>query len=220
MESGAYVLGALLPVERSTYERHLPQCPSCRDEVAQLAGLPGLLGRLDAGTVSSIGQPNAAPPALLDSMLLAARTERLRIRRVRRRRVGALLAAACLALLVGLGVVLTGGTSEASPVVVTMAPVDPDIPVSAMVGYWRDPDGGTDISVACVYARATQYTGRAQLDLWVFPRDGGAGRTVGSWDAGPGDRLTFWAKSPLPSTQIDRMEIRRGDTTLLVYTAT
>jgi len=47
VEAGAYVLGALAPADRSAYERHLANCARCREEVAQLAGLPGLLGRLD-----------------------------------------------------------------------------------------------------------------------------------------------------------------------------
>jgi anti-sigma factor RsiW len=222
MEAGAYVLGALPPAERSAYERHIARCTSCREEVAQLAGLPGLLGRLDSGTAGSIGHSESAPPALLDTMLLRAGAERVRGRRRHQwRRAGALLAAACLAAIVGLGVILVDGPGAAKPVVVTMTPVDEDTPVSAMVGYWSDPDGGTDISMSCVYSDASvHYTGQAWLDLWIFPRDGSAGRSVGGWAAGPGDRLTFSAKWPMRPEQIGRMEVRRGPTTLLVYTAT
>ena len=64
-EAGAYVLGALSPAERSAYERHIAACVTCRNEVAELAGLPGLLGRLDADTAASIGQPEGAPEKLL-----------------------------------------------------------------------------------------------------------------------------------------------------------
>lgn len=230
IDAGAYVLGALPPAERAAYERHLANCPSCREEVAQLAGLPGLLARLDPGTAGSIGQSkSAAPPALLDTMLLRAGAERVRARRHHRWRPAvAVLAAICLAAVVGLGVVLVsmdvvlvGDPSVAKPMVVTMTPVDEDTPVSAMVGYGSDPQGGTYISMACVYTAASpHYKGRAWLDLWVFPRDGGPGSSVGGWEAGPGDRLTFSAKSPLRPEQIGRMEVRRGTTPLLVYTAT
>lgn len=39
----AYVLGALAPAERRTYEEHLTTCDTCRAAVAELAGIPGLL---------------------------------------------------------------------------------------------------------------------------------------------------------------------------------
>ena len=47
-ELGAYLLGALEPAERRAVEAHLDTCPSCRDEVAQLSGLPSLLDRISA----------------------------------------------------------------------------------------------------------------------------------------------------------------------------
>jgi anti-sigma factor RsiW len=56
LEVGAYVLGALVPAEREAFERHLAECAICRDEVADLAVLPGLLGRLDFETARSIAQ--------------------------------------------------------------------------------------------------------------------------------------------------------------------
>lgn len=43
---GAYALGGLEPAERSRVEGHLEDCPACRDELASLAVLPGLLSRL------------------------------------------------------------------------------------------------------------------------------------------------------------------------------
>jgi anti-sigma-K factor RskA len=224
VESGAYVLGALAPAERAAYERHLSSCAICRNEVAQAAGLPGLLRRLDAGTAEAIGRPETAPPALLEKLLIKAQSGRLRDRRQRHwRRAGALLAAACLAILVGVGATALASTAETSkPVVAALTPVDADEPVAAMVSYWADPeDGGTDISMACVYPdTSTHYHGVAHLDLWVFPRDGGPGRSVWSWDAGPGDRVSFWAESSLRPDQIGRLEIRRGPTALLVYRAT
>jgi hypothetical protein len=48
------VLGALSPSEREDYERHLAICAECRQEVADLADLPMLLGRLDLPTAQAI----------------------------------------------------------------------------------------------------------------------------------------------------------------------
>jgi anti-sigma-K factor RskA len=221
MESGAYVLGALAPADRAAYERHLVSCKSCRENVAQFAGLPGLLGRLDATAAMGLGEEPPAPPLLLDSILNRARTERQRAgQRTRWRRAGALLLAACLAVLAGLGVGAVSASGAGRPTVVAMTPVDTDEPVAAVVGYWPAPEGGTEISMACVYPGDGngRYPG-THLDLWVFPRGGGPGSSVWGWDAGPGDRVTFWAQTPLSPGQIGRMEVRHGGTLLLVYNA-
>ena len=44
---GAYVLGSLSPSERQQFERHLRVCVDCARSVQELAGLPGLLTRVD-----------------------------------------------------------------------------------------------------------------------------------------------------------------------------
>jgi hypothetical protein len=223
MEAGAYVLGAPAPADRSAYERHLGTCPACREDVAQLAGLPGLLGRLDTDVALGLDDPPEAPPLLLGTMLNRARTERQRTKRhTVWRRTGALLVAASLAILAGLGVGAVSASTAMHPTVVAMSPVDKDEMLAALVGYWADPDGGTEISMACVYsasADGSSHGPRDRLDLWVFPRGGGSGSSIWSWDAGPGDRVTFWAETPLQPQQIGRMEIRRGGTVLLVYSA-
>jgi hypothetical protein len=56
IEVGAYVLGALVPAERDAFEKHLADCAICREEVADLAVLPGLLGRIDFETARTIAQ--------------------------------------------------------------------------------------------------------------------------------------------------------------------
>jgi hypothetical protein len=62
-------LGALSPTERETYERHLADCAVCRAEVAELAALPGLMGRLDLATAEAIAAGGAdAMHAVLEAM--------------------------------------------------------------------------------------------------------------------------------------------------------
>lgn len=51
---GVYVLGAIDPAERTAVDRHLAACSACRDELAALAGLPALLGRLTLSEVESL----------------------------------------------------------------------------------------------------------------------------------------------------------------------
>ena len=43
---GAYALGALEAADRAQVEAHLPFCSACRDQLASIAGLPGLLSHL------------------------------------------------------------------------------------------------------------------------------------------------------------------------------
>ncbi|HET7312429.1 MAG TPA: zf-HC2 domain-containing protein [Mycobacteriales bacterium] len=97
---GAYVVGALDHAERAEIEAHLAHCPMCRDELAMLAPLPGLMSRLTAD------EAVAGPPALdahgsaamLDRLLAAAATERRRASRGRW-----LAAAAAVVVLAGAG---------------------------------------------------------------------------------------------------------------------
>lgn len=71
---GAYVVGALDHAERAEVEAHIALCPACRDELAALAPLPGLMSRL------SVEEVEAGPPpvddALLDRVLGAVDRER------------------------------------------------------------------------------------------------------------------------------------------------
>jgi anti-sigma factor RsiW len=48
---GVYLLGAISPADRSALGRHLGDCAECKEELAQLAGLPGLLGTVPAADV-------------------------------------------------------------------------------------------------------------------------------------------------------------------------
>lgn len=64
-EAGAYLLGALSPVERAGYAEHLAGCEHCLREVGQLAGLPGLLARTP--TAAPDPHPAGPPPSVAGS---------------------------------------------------------------------------------------------------------------------------------------------------------
>ncbi len=54
LELGVYVLGAIEPAGRSAVDAHLACCAGCRDELAKLACLPGLLSRVTADEANSL----------------------------------------------------------------------------------------------------------------------------------------------------------------------
>jgi hypothetical protein len=99
-ELGVYVLGAITPAGRAEVDRHLVSCPRCRDEVAELAGIPALLRRVPAATAELSGQRPGGngpgpQPALLDGLL--RRVAALRRRRRWRLAVAAAVLAAAAA---------------------------------------------------------------------------------------------------------------------------
>ncbi|WFE50679.1 MULTISPECIES: zf-HC2 domain-containing protein [unclassified Micromonospora] len=225
-DDGAYVLGALAPAERAAYERHLSGCASCRESVAEIAVLPGLLGRLDPAGLEQILPPPAPPrvPALLDE----ARRRRRRQRSADRRRYAlTTLAAAGLALVVGVGTAAVlprpvapppGAQSTPGPQVsmVAMRPVAQAGPVHADIGLvgtkW-----GTRVTMRCGYDARTSY-GKAYPFRLVARGPNGATEQIGSWLAAPGDDLSFTGATRFTDAELTSVELQKADgTPLLTY---
>jgi anti-sigma factor RsiW len=59
---GAYLLGALDPAEHAQIEAHVAECPDCRAELAELAGLPGQLARVSLAEITDTATPAAPDP--------------------------------------------------------------------------------------------------------------------------------------------------------------
>lgn len=220
-EDGAYVLGALPPAERAAYERHLTGCAACRKAVGEIAVLPGLLGRLDAAGVAPIAAPSDTASRLPD-LVAAATAARRRARRSRRwRYTGASLIAACLALVVGLGLGSVGDRSEpaGTPVdvrMVAMQPVAGEVPVSAEVGL-NGTTWGTEVTMRCAYRQTGDY-GKAYTFRLVAHGPDGATEQVGSWVAAPGDQVTLTGATRFSGADLIRLELARYDgTPLLAY---
>jgi anti-sigma-K factor RskA len=175
VDAGAYVLGALAPTDRAAYERHMAGCVECRDEVAELAVLPGLLGRLDAATaVTTLSTPPAqAPAGLLAATLNAANTERRRYRRRHRWQLAVTgIAAACLAMALGLGVMTVSGEPRpTTPVMAQMTPASPGGSIVALVGYSTN-GHGTDVNVICLYENQPPSESAWKVHLTVVPQHG------------------------------------------------
>ncbi|HEX9540761.1 MAG TPA: zf-HC2 domain-containing protein [Streptosporangiaceae bacterium] len=97
---GVYVLGAIDPAGRALVDMHLAWCRDCREELAGLASLPALLGRVSAAEAEGLARDEAGwdsygrlPAESLPRLL----EQTVRIRSQRRWR-GVAVAAAALAI--------------------------------------------------------------------------------------------------------------------------
>jgi predicted anti-sigma-YlaC factor YlaD len=144
---GVYVLGAIEPAERAEVEHHLSVCRRCRDELASLAALPAMLGRVTEDQIEQLGPP---PEELLDKILAKAAGES----RGRRRKDRVLLAAAAAAVIVvgGVGVRSVvgdgagGGPVAKPPLSSTASPGTPGTPVTTVNA--SDPATGVRAQIA------------------------------------------------------------------------
>jgi Predicted transmembrane transcriptional regulator (anti-sigma factor) len=215
MNDGAYVLGALAPAERAEYERHLAVCPPCREAIAQLAVLPGLLGRLDPQTAE---RSVSAPPSLLPRVLAAVRAQRAAARRRRLlTAVSGVVAALALALVVGIGAHLAQPAAPpATPAPVAWRPMsvgEGPVRVDAEIGI-QEQASGTLVSVRCLYHGDSDRTW--QVLLIVYPRDEEA-ESIGSWVATGGRPVEVSAITRYSPEQIDRIELQTRNRTTIAW---
>lgn len=217
-DDAAYVLGALSPVERLDFERHLAGCDDCTRAVRELAGLPGLLGRVE---VSVLKHPPVDEP-VPDTLLPTLSRE---VRRARRRRTlaAAGLAAAVAAVIapvvvsqVGDGDASTrdvpGASSSPSGVVAeTMDPVG-DVPVRASLTF-EQVTWGTRLGLTCTYdPDSVEYQLPPAIDytLFVRTRDGRT-EQVGSWRSVGGRTMRLSATTAANREDIASVEVRTSD---------
>jgi len=216
---GSYVLGALSPVERQGYEQHLAGCAECAQSVRELAGLPGLLARVDPRVLESPPATTPVPDSLLPKLVD-------QVRRSRRRRAflsAGVAAAAAAAVAVGtLGV--TGAfdgeqTPRSDPTSSPSAiPTGPDsqamqpigsVPVRASLVF-ESVSWGTRLNLTCTYMTPGgdyQPPPSATYVLVVHTRDGRI-EPVGTWRAVPGTTTRMSAATASDREDISSVEVR------------
>jgi hypothetical protein len=199
-------------------------CVDCRNEVAELAVLPGLLSRLDAATaVTTLSKPPAqAPPGVLAAALAAATAERRRYRRRHRWQVAVTgIAAASLAMLLGLGAVTVSGEPRqpAAPVMAQMTPVNPNDAIFAMVGYTAH-GRGTTVTGVCLYENQSQYSKQWDVYLMVYGHNGQSER-VAQWPVGgpnaDDSAKSFTGEADMAPADIDHFALTKADGTPLLW---
>jgi anti-sigma factor RsiW len=210
----AYVLGALSPAERREFEEHLAGCTGCQQSVAELVGLPGLLGQVspeDAALLATQAQPaegEAAPATLMPRVIGEQRT--------RRRRIVAAVAGAAAAMILILGGVAAGAGllppwQPRSPFLLAFSEVQPTS-ITAIVEVVPASEG-TDFQVECQYGEANEPTpGGAYetYEIWIVDRSGTAVEAK-AWPAHPNRVMRPQAHSPWKVSRISAVEIRSSD---------
>jgi Putative zinc-finger len=215
---GVYVVGAIDPAERTIVDAHLSTCRDCREELAGLAGLPALLGRVPLRDVERLALDSAdlrdleEPPAeLLDSLLrrIAAR------RRARRwRGLAAAAAAAVIAVSGGIGGGLIISQASTSGVPDLGLASNPITHVSAAISYTPE-KSGTGMKVLVTGVRSGTL-----CQFWVMT-SGGQRLLVGSWTVN-GNHDTTWydAWSSVAASQVRSFAISAGGRVLVTIPAT
>ena len=210
MWDGAYVLGSLAAAERREYEAHLDGCEQCSRAVRDLAGLPGLLGRIGED-VFELPLPEPVPETLLPRLSRAVRRHQQR----RTWLTAGIAAAAAVAITAG-GVLALDRPDTTPEAVQKPAVVQPTLLPMTQVS--RDPmvasvaltpvAWGTKLNLTCSYPpEGIQYEGGAYA-LVVHTKDGRSER-VATWNGVPGGSMKVSGGTAAWKQDIRSVEVTR-----------
>lgn len=201
-DDAAYVLGALGPAQRRAFEEHLADCAACTRAVRDLAGVPGLLGRLAESAFTSPEDLPPVPDTLLPQLLRSVRRQRWRTRLVA---VVGVATAGILAVLLGISL-LGGPRPESTPAQAQeMTQVDQDrleATVEMQQVAW-----GTKMRLSCTY-HSDDWGGKspASYALVVHTSDGVRQR-IATWRAVPGRTVELDAATDTNRDQITTVDV-------------
>jgi hypothetical protein len=225
----AYVMGSLSPAERHEYEAHLADCLQCAHDVADLAGIPGILSVVPADQATGLladdpvlPAPEVPPPTLLSGVFdLAERREARRRRRTIWLSAGAVVAAACIALAVTIVTTdVFGSNPHAERIAMDQTVPSPITADAELVQQaW-----GTEIKLTCRYAMPTGAptpgapTGPFEYSFYVTDTEG-VSELAGTWKASPGSTVDPVVTTKVPLDEISKIDIRFVPLDLVILTA-
>jgi len=219
----AYVLGSLSTDERREFERHLANCTGCSSAVAELAGMPGFLMKIDADTAITLTRETerenvfALPLEPIQNLARAAVKQKTRFRR---QMVAGMAIAAVFVMVIGL---LVGSninsptnlagkqvTTLAAGIKVAMIPMENNAMVVDMQVTKKQ--WGTQFSWSCLYANEdVSATAPQSYDL-VVTDTAGVETTVASWSQAGTSAKGLVASTGIPLAKIKAVEVRYSDT--------
>jgi hypothetical protein len=207
-EDAAYVMGALSPEDRRSFEEHLVDCDRCARSVAELSGMTSSLDLVPLSRVLQPGLDHDPPPAaLLGSLMKAARAER------RRRSLWLVASGAVAAAVVAVGVVLgisgITGQEQSATTSQAMTPVRPAAVTATL--HVTPTDWGTRVALDCRWVGAASGEGwgdKKAYRLVAVPSDGSESRVLAQWAVTPGEDARVVGSTDLPTDRIARIELR------------
>lgn len=219
---GVYVLGAIDPAERALVDAHLAECTECREELADLAGLPALLHRVPVAEARRLAAGDTpqllAPPP--DELLRSLLARVAGVRRQRRWRTAVAAAAvAVLALGAGAGgaAALSGGSAPPPAATHSLARTVSGTAHGAAIHLtvrYQPMAWGTAMSV--------RVTGVPDGTVCQFRVIDTAGRpaTIGSWQVSYGAERTWYPLSTaLKASSVRGFQVTSGGNVLVAATA-
>ncbi len=200
-DDAAYVLGALGPSQRRAFEEHLAGCTGCARAVRGLAGIPGLLARLDESAFTDPDNLPPVPGTLLPQLLRSVERQAWRIRLVA---VLASVAAVILAVL--FGVSLLGSRPDSTVVrAQEMTQVDQHglkVRVVMQTVAW-----GTRMHLSCTYGGSDWGATSPPSYALVVHTSDGATQQVGTWRAVKGRTSEVDAATDTDQDQITKVDV-------------
>ncbi len=225
---GIYVVGAIDPAERTVVDMHLSHCAECREELAGLAGLPALLGRvpaadaerlaLDGAELRDLEEPSLEMlSSLLDQVAAHRKTRRWRV-----------LTAAAAVAVIAVGGGLAGGMAVSGH-----QHQQPPKQAAVQAGGWPERVQATsqethvtaDVSYAPGVAGTTisvkvgGVPAGTHCKFWVVDSSGRRW-LAGSWTASAGAEHAWYpASSPVPPSGVTSFQLTSGTDLLVVVPA-
>jgi anti-sigma factor RsiW len=199
----AYVLGALSSGERLEFEAHLERCDECAASVAELAGMPGVLARLDRPSAEALRDLPAEPPG---APVHAGAVAHLARRVHRRRRLVALAGAAAVVASALGGAALGSQPVGPAPAATRLAPVHGSA-VSAELTATAVP-WGTKLFWSCSYPEEAGGAYASAGYRLVVTTTAGRAETVATWAAHGEGASGLAAATSIPRSAMRAVEIR------------